>query len=168
MSGREVPSLHLIDRVAELLGADADETRSRWQVVDRIRRRARAERTGGGPSDDLGSYADLLRALGDLIRDRGLSQRDLVQRDQSYTLRRSTVGAVLRGQRSASRDVVIAIVRACGVGDPACRMAWDDAWQRLGRPHRQEQHERQVTGYRQCRYMQAISLQVIPEIWRWR
>jgi hypothetical protein len=165
LSGREVPSRELVERIAGQLGADVNETRRRWQEVDRIRRQARDERADGVPPEDLGNYTDLLRALGDLIKRSGLSQRELVLRDRSRTLRRSTVGAVLRGQRSASRDVVNAIVRACGVDDPVCQAAWDDAWQRLGRPHRQEQHDRQVSGYRQRRYMQASSWQ---EMWRWR
>lgn len=169
LSGREMPSRDLVERISEHLGADVDATRRRWQEVDRIRRQIRGERAEGGwPPEDLGSYADLLRALAGLVRERGLSQRELIRRDRSCTLRRSTVGAVLRGQRSASRDVVSAMVRACGVDDPECLAAWDEAWQRLGRPHRQEQHDRQVAGYRQRRYIQAISQQVIPEIRRWR
>jgi transcriptional regulator with XRE-family HTH domain len=161
LSGREVPSRELVERIAGQLGVGVGETRRRWQEVDRIRRRARGE---GGPPEDLCSYADLIGALSHLIQGRDLSHRELIRRDRSHTLRRSTVGAVLRGQRSASRDVVSAIVRACGVDDPVCQAAWDDAWQRLGRSHRQEQHDRQVSGYRQRRYMQASSW----EIWRWR
>jgi transcriptional regulator with XRE-family HTH domain len=164
LSGRETPSRQLIEGIAEMLGADVDETRQQWLEADRIRRRARTDRVTrteraaiGGPPDDLVSYADLLRALGDLVRGSGLSQRQVVLRDHSCTLRRSTVGAVLRGQRSASRDVVIAIVRACGVDDDSCVAAWEAAWQRFGRPHRDEQHHRQVTGYRQRQYMQATS-----------
>jgi transcriptional regulator with XRE-family HTH domain len=155
LAGPEVPSWAMIENLAGQLGVDQEEIRRRWGEVDKARRRARGERAGGWPPEDLGGYTDLLRAIADLIRDQGLSQREVARRDRSRTLRRSTVGAVLRGQRSASRTLVAAIVRTCGVDDPACLQAWDEVWERWGRPRRQELHDRQVTGYRQLRYVTA-------------
>jgi transcriptional regulator with XRE-family HTH domain len=65
LSGREVPSRQLIEGIAELLGADVDETRRRWHEADRIRRRART--SGRRASDDLQPRRSPC-ALGDLIR----------------------------------------------------------------------------------------------------
>lgn len=55
-------------------------------------------------------------------------------------LKRSTVGAVLRGERPARRDVVIAIVHACGLGNIVVA-EWDAAWRRLGQPYLEAGHE---------------------------
>jgi transcriptional regulator with XRE-family HTH domain len=156
LSGREVPPRDLIERIAAALGDDIGETRRRWDHADIVRRQARACRAGGGPPDGLDRYTDLLQALRDLLRGRGISQRQLVQRDQSGRLRRSTVGAVLRGERTAQRTVVIAIVRACGVSDTAAA-AWATAWWRLGRPHQQEQHRRRREGYERRAYAEMMS-----------
>jgi transcriptional regulator with XRE-family HTH domain len=155
LSGREVPPRHLIERIAEELGGDTVKARRQWDRADRIRRQASACRAGGGPPDDLDRYADLLRALRDLLRGRGISQRQVVQRDLSGRLRRSTVGAVLRGERTAQRDVVVAIVRACGVSDTAVA-AWATAWSRLGRPHQEEQHRRRREGYERRTYAEMM------------
>ena len=115
LSGREVPPLHLIEQIAEAVGADVAQSRRRWIHADAIRWKARACEAGGGPPDGLYAYADFLGALRDLMRGRGVTQRELIRRD--HRLRRSTVGAVLRGERAATRGMVIAIVRACGVSN---------------------------------------------------
>ena len=144
LSGREVPPLHLVEQIAEALGADVDQARRRWIHADAIRRKTRACEAGGGPPDGLYTYTDLLRALRDLMRGRGVTQRELTRRD--HRLRRSTVGAVLRGERAARPGMVIAIVRACGVND-APEQAWATAWWRLGQPHQEERRRRRWQGY---------------------
>ncbi len=96
------------------------------------------------PPPGVVAYADLLRALRDLLRARGISQRELARRD--HRLNRSTVGAVLRGERSARLDMVIAIVRACGASAEA-EDVWASTWWDTGRPHQIEQHRRRRDGY---------------------
>ncbi|MFD8336780.1 helix-turn-helix domain-containing protein [Streptomyces solisilvae] len=155
LSGSELPPLHLIEAVARAMGMDADETRRQWSHADALRRKSRACRAGGGPPDDLRTYMDMLCALRDLLVGRGLSQRELIRRDTTGTLRRATLGAVLRGKRSARREVVGAIVAACDVNDAAAA-AWDTTWYRLGRPYQQEQHRRRYEGYKIKRYTEGM------------
>ncbi|MGH3719584.1 MAG: helix-turn-helix domain-containing protein [Pseudonocardiaceae bacterium] len=86
------------------------------------------------PPTDLDSREEFILALRALVDRRGISQRELVQRDETGLLRPATLSAVLRMQRSARRDVTIAIVRACGVPDPAVDH-WAAAWDHLVRPN---------------------------------
>lgn len=104
LSGREVPPQHLIEQIAKAIGADADRAIRRWEHADQLRRNARrpppdpaasATPLAGGPPAGLQTYADLLRGLRDLMHECRVSQRELCRRD--HRLRRSTVGAVLRG-----------------------------------------------------------------------
>jgi len=156
LAGRQVPTRPLVEAAAQTLGLDTAMTRSQWQAADDIRQQARAKQIAGHPPEGIEDYPGLVVALDTLIRRRGLSHRALVQRDPDRRLRRSTVGAVLRGQRSASHEVIIAIVRACGVTDPTYVAAWDAAWYRVGLPHRQDQHQQQVDGIRQRNYSQVM------------
>jgi transcriptional regulator with XRE-family HTH domain len=144
LSAGEVPPRQLIDDIARLVGADPTETSGRWARADALRHKARALAAGGGPPAGLTSYPDLLGALRELLRARGISQRDLAQR---AGLPRSTIGAALRGERSAQHHVVVAIVRACGVTTDA-EHAWSATWWRLGSPHQQERRRNRYEGYR--------------------
>jgi transcriptional regulator with XRE-family HTH domain len=154
LSARELPPRHLILKIAEMLGADVAAAERRWARNKARIRNARARTTGGGPPPGLHTYADLLSGLHDLLSLRGVSQRELTRRD--HQLSRSTVGAVLRGERSARHGMVIAIVRACGVSEEAER-AWAAAWQHLGRPHQKEQHHRRREGYEHKIRTEAMS-----------
>ncbi len=135
VSGRILPDRDRLLRLARLLGVDETAVGHQWDRAAASRRDRRARRdahtAGGTPPAGLASHMDLMHALGDLLRDRGISQRELERLDPE--LRRSTVGAVLRGQRGAHRDQVAAIVRACGIQGEAAR-AWEDAWTRLSIP----------------------------------
>lgn len=118
LSGRELPPRHLIVQIAETLGTDTAAAERRWERSAARQRNARARTAAGGePPPGVHTYADLLRALRDLLRVRGISQRELARRN--HQLNRSTVGAVLRGERSARLGMVIAIVRACGASAEA-------------------------------------------------
>jgi hypothetical protein len=79
-------------------------------------------------------------ALGDLISRRVGSHRELARRDTSGRLTRSTIGAILRHKRSLSYDVLDQVLIACGVSGIE-REAWMDAWERYGKPHRDEMDE---------------------------
>jgi hypothetical protein len=80
-------------------------------------------------------------ALGDLITKKVGSHRQLVRQDKSGQLTRSTVGAILRYQRSLSFDVLIQVLTVCGVSDKE-REAWMDAWECHGSPRREAMDER--------------------------
>lgn len=144
LSARELPPRHLILQIAEMLGVDVAAAERRWARNKARMRNARARAAGGGPPPGLRTYADLLSGLRDLLSLQGVSQRELTRRD--HQLSRSTVGAVLRGERSARQAMVIAIVRACAVSKQA-EQAWAAAWWSLGRPHQIEQHRRRREGY---------------------
>jgi hypothetical protein len=75
-------------------------------------------------------------ALGDLITSKVGSHRELVRKDESGQLTRSTIGAILRHERSLSHDVLIRVLAACELSDKE-REAWMDAWERYGRPRRE-------------------------------
>ena len=79
-------------------------------------------------------------ALGDLITGKVGSQRELVRKDNSGQLTRSTIGAILRHERSLSHDVLIRVLTVCEVSDKE-REAWMDAWERFGRPRREAMEE---------------------------
>ena len=79
-------------------------------------------------------------ALGDLISRRVGSHRELARRDTSGRLTRSTIGAILRHERSLSYDVLDQVLITCGISGME-REAWMDAWKRYGEPRRDEMDE---------------------------
>lgn len=95
------------------------------------------------PPAEMSYYHELIAALRALVSRAGISQRELVRR--SPTLARSTVGAVLRQDRSSRLRDVVAIVRACGVSEDAVT-AWADESYRLGVPYRAEADYRRRVG----------------------
>ena len=136
LSGRRVPPWLLVERVAVECGGSVQEARRLWDAA-KVSCGEPDDRSpaSGYPPEDITDYAELREALRALVDRRMTSQRQLIAMDGSGILRRSTVGAVLRGQRSASREVTLAIVRACSVGDDASAR-WAMAWDRVGRPFR--------------------------------
>lgn len=141
LSGRRMPPLPLIERIATRCGASDETARKLWEAADSIRRKHLAHQTEGYPRPDLDGYPEFCQALRDLVDRRGISQRELVRRDETGLLRRSTVGAVLRMERSTRRDVAVAIVRACGVTDAAVEH-WSAAWDDIASPTRQAMERR--------------------------
>jgi transcriptional regulator with XRE-family HTH domain len=141
LSGQQLPPWPLIEHIAHGCGSDVETARELWAGANAARRRQVARQTDGYPPAHMADYRQFCRALRNLLEQRGISQRELVQRDQTGLLRRSTVGAILRVQRSAPRDVTIAIVRASGVPDAAAA-DWAAAWDRLGWPNRQAMDKR--------------------------
>ncbi|RJL20174.1 helix-turn-helix transcriptional regulator [Bailinhaonella thermotolerans] len=155
LSGREMPARELLIDIARVLDLDVEQTLQQWQEVDAARRQARLSRAGGGPPDGLWTYDAFLCALRNLLRERRISHRELAQRDLSGLLKRSTVGAVLRGERSARWKVVAAIVQVCQVSEVAAR-AWHAAWVEVGKPHQRELHERRREGLARRRRAEAL------------
>jgi len=143
LSGRVLPARDRVLRLARVLGADESATGCQWdRAAARLRdprARREARTAGGAPPLRLATHMDLMRALRALLRDRGITQRELERVDPQ--LRRSTIGAALRGQRSIHLHQVTAIVAACGVQDEAAR-AWEDAWTQLSLPDLTRRRER--------------------------
>ncbi len=161
LSGRVLPSRQVIMAIAGALDCDVEETGRRWSTAADIyqaRSRERRVQQEAGWPPPIKDYPELLDALQWLLHNRRLSHRELADRDPA--LRRSTVGAVLRGARSARRDMVIAILRECEVSDSLKVGAWLSAWERVGALHMAECHRRQMEGYRRRRVGEAVSAAV--------
>jgi hypothetical protein len=139
LSGRMLPPLAPLLRIGADLGTDVVAVEHQWQLAAGAMRdtlvRQEAYLAGGAPPARLVSHSDLMRVL----RARRISQRELERRNP--LLRRSTVGAMLRGERGASLDVVTAITRACGVQGEVVS-AWADAWVRLSQPDMEQRRAR--------------------------
>jgi len=139
LSGQRMPSWPMIEGIATRCGSSGEMAQELWEAARASQRRHLTRETEGYPPPDIDGYPGFCGALRDLLDRRGISHRELCRRDK--TLRRSTVGAVLRMERSAQRDVTIAIVRACGVSDAALK-EWAAAWNRLAAQTWQEMERR--------------------------
>jgi plasmid maintenance system antidote protein VapI len=145
LAGQDLPTRDITLKIAGVLDLDRAAVQRMWERAAAAVEAARLRRASGMPPDDCHDYHAFCSGLRHLIDDSGISQRELTRRDP--TLARATVGAVLRGERSASRQMVVALVRACGVTDDHAVAAWDAAWWRFGRPHRLAQAQRRLDGY---------------------
>ena len=165
-SGEELPPRRLIQSIASVLDARAEEkglslrpltglTMRRWDRAEQIRssaeererqerrRRATAKRIEGAPPASMETYQDLLDALNALVTARFGSQRAMCR---AWRLGRPAVSAALGDRRSLSADLMNKILRACGVRGTD-QQAWQDAWRRLAEPRQQAALERQRAGY---------------------
>lgn len=136
LCGRRLPSWQVIEVTAMRCKASTDEARRLWEAARtaQLRRETRWRKVTRPPSD-IDSWPSMYDALGDLISRRVGSHRELARRDTSGRLTRSTIGAILRHERSLSYDVLDQVLVTCGVSG-AEREAWMDAWERYGRPRR--------------------------------
>lgn len=141
LSGRRLPPWPLVSAAAAACGTSPSEARELWHAAIEARRERDTQAAQGYPPADLGTYSALCDALGQLVATRVSSQRELVRRDASGQLTRSTIGAVLRRERSLSRDVLHRTVTACGLDEPAVD-AWLAAWDRYGKPFREAMEQR--------------------------
>ncbi|WP_197048649.1 helix-turn-helix domain-containing protein [Streptosporangium roseum] len=166
LSGRVVPSSGAVTAIASALGYDVQQTLRRWEKVEAIRQKQRcalrAQRNTSVSPADITSYSGLLEGLRQLMRRNGLSQNRLSTMEPS--LKRSTLGAVLRGDRSLRRDTVIVIMRACQVSDLREVSGWLAAWERLGQPDMLRRQENRLRGYRRRR--KALALEAVLELVR--
>lgn len=147
LSGTCLPTWELARAIVGACGADESTAARLWaaaQEATEIRTRHAAD---GWPPDRLGDHDALCRALGTLVRQRGLSLRGLVGLDNSKVLTRSMVNYVLRGQRALKYDVMGAIVTVCGT-TPEAAAAWDAAWHRLAAPEIAARKHAQLDGLR--------------------
>jgi len=141
LSGRRLPSWPIVEAVATRCGASHIEARSLWETADAARRERQTRYAEGFPPESLATCPQLCMALRDLIVSRGISQRELVRRDPDGVLARSTIGAVLRLERSLSYETMIQVLRACELGDDAIT-AWQAHWWQLGAPFRKAMDRR--------------------------
>lgn len=136
LCGRKLPPWQVIEAAAIRCNASTDEARRLWDAARsaQLRRETRRRKVTRPPSD-IDSWGSMYDSLGDLISRRVGSHRELARRDTSGRLTRSTIGAILRYDRSLSYDVLDQVLVICGVSGVE-REAWMDAWERYGRPRR--------------------------------
>jgi hypothetical protein len=136
LCGRRLPPWQLIETIARRCEASPREARKLWEAAEAAQLRRHVRRIGTPPPPDIASWPDMYDALGHLITSKVGSHRELVRKDESGQLTRSTIGAILRYERSLSRDVLIRVLTVCEFSDKE-REAWMDAWERYGRPRRE-------------------------------
>jgi transcriptional regulator with XRE-family HTH domain len=141
LCGRRLPPWQVIEAIAVRCRASTDEARRLWEAARAAQsRRETRRRKAAYPPSGIDSWQSMYDALGDLISRRVGSHRELARRDTSGRLTRSTIGAILRHERSLSYDVLDQVLITCGVSGME-REAWMDAWKRYGEPRRDEMDE---------------------------
>jgi hypothetical protein len=134
LSGQKLPPWELVETVAKRCRASTDDARRLWDAASAAQRRRETRmRKATHPPLEIDSWSSMYDALGDLIVRRVGSHRKLANRDAR--LPRSTIGAILRYERSLSYDVLDQVLVACEVSGVE-REAWMDAWERYGKPRR--------------------------------
>jgi len=136
LCGRRLPPWQVIEAAAIRCSASTDEARRLWEAARNAQlRREGRRRKATRPPSDIDSWGSMYDALDDLITRRAGSHRQLAKKDTSGRLTRSTIGAILRYERSLSYDVLDQVLVTCGVSGVE-REAWMDAWERYGKPRR--------------------------------
>ncbi|MEU5646653.1 helix-turn-helix domain-containing protein [Streptomyces milbemycinicus] len=138
-NGRALPTWRTVDGYVRACGGDPVLWRSRWEGVRLAQRTSQAEDHHAAlinrwtrtrqltPPQWVKSEAELARLLDHMRRFRGLSLRDMARRSGGFS--HHTFGAVLRGDRPVTADILAAILHACRV-DPGAAQRWLSA---LGR-----------------------------------
>ncbi|MFL4495150.1 hypothetical protein ACJ6WD_28465 [Streptomyces sp. VTCC 41912] len=87
--------------------------------------------------DDVTTHNGLRRALGRLVKRKGLTLRQIekMAEQRSVKLRRSTLGDALSGRQNFSRSSTSELARTCGEAESSVQ-AWDEAWERAERDRR--------------------------------
>ncbi|MFK4272459.1 helix-turn-helix domain-containing protein [Streptomyces milbemycinicus] len=138
-NGRGLPTWRTVDGYVRACGGDPALWRSRWEGARLAQRTGHAEDHHAAlinrwartrqltPPQWVKSEAELARLLDHMRRFRGLSLRDVARRSGGFS--HHTFGAVLRGDRPVTADILAAILHACRV-DPGAAQRWLSA---LGR-----------------------------------
>jgi hypothetical protein len=130
LSGRKLPPWHLIETVAERCGASTGEARKLWDAANAAQRRRETRmRKATYPPLVIDSWKGMYDALGDLISRRVGSHRELARRDESRRITRSTIGAILRYERSlssaaAAEEPSSTLSGLVGSGHRSCSDLW--------------------------------------------
>ena len=116
LCGRRLPSWQVIEATATRCRASTEDARRLWEAATATqRRRETRRRIVTYPPSDIDSWESMYDALGDLIARKVGSHRELARTDTSRRLTRSTIGAILRHERSLSYDVLDQVLVTCGV-----------------------------------------------------
>jgi transcriptional regulator with XRE-family HTH domain len=163
LCGRRLPTWKLVETIASSCDASPREARKLWEAASAAHLRRQVRRIGIAHPSEIASWLEMYDALGDLISSKVGSQRELVRKDESGQLTRSTIGAILRHERSLSHSVLIRVLTVCELSDKE-REAWMDAWERYGRPRRELMEDlRRAIAYSRLHPEASASLPRNPE-----
>ncbi|MER5631530.1 helix-turn-helix domain-containing protein [Streptomyces nitrosporeus] len=130
-SGRSVPTWRTVEGYVRACGADVTGWQTRWKALQLAQHTAHASRSHASVIRNWASTGritpprwsmdetELARVLDQARRFRGLSLRDMARRTAGFS--HHTFGAVLRGDRPVSADILLAILHSCGVGPGEAR-----------------------------------------------
>src|SRR5258707_831249 len=96
LCGRRLPPWQLIETVAVRCEVPSDEARKLYEAAEAAQRRRQDRRVITSPPSDIDSWKGMYDAIGALIARTVGSHRELVGRDASGQLTRSTMGGILR------------------------------------------------------------------------
>ncbi|MFF1505536.1 helix-turn-helix domain-containing protein [Streptomyces sp. NPDC058316] len=124
--GHKMPTWRTVEGYVHACGTDSAGWRAKWERLQLAQRTARA-RSGHAsivrnwarlryitPPQWPMNEAELAEILDQARRFRGLSLRDMAHRSVGFS--HHTYGAVLRGDRPVTADILLAILHACGAG----------------------------------------------------
>ncbi|MFI0766170.1 transcriptional regulator [Streptomyces sp. NPDC021218] len=132
-NGRGLPTWRTVCGYVRACGDDPALWRSRWESTRLTQRTGHAEDRHAAlikkwartrqltPPQWVKSEAELAELLDHMRRFYGLSLRDLARRSGGFS--HHTFGAVLRGDRPVTADILVAILHACRV-DPGAVQRW--------------------------------------------
>lgn len=124
-SGHKLPSWRTVEGYIRACGAEGAPWRSRWDDVRLAQYSDRANEQHAAlikkwtntkrlaPPQWTKDEAELARSLDQMRQFCGLSLRDLARRSVGFS--HHTYGAVLRGDRPVTTDILVAILHSCGV-----------------------------------------------------
>ncbi|ANZ37070.1 hypothetical protein BBK82_14340 [Lentzea guizhouensis] len=138
-NGKAVPSWALVSAIVVACHGDVGLARRLWEDAVQAQRVRRNQRIRREPIGRIDSFDGLSAGLRQMWLDTGLSQRAIVHADESGRLRRSSLGAVLRGERRPHKELTAALTRACG-GDEQTVAVWVQVWEQLDADHQRARY----------------------------
>ncbi|MGW5442736.1 helix-turn-helix domain-containing protein [Streptomyces asiaticus] len=130
-NGRTLPTWRTVNGYVRACGGNPVLWRSRWESIRLLQRTGQDEGNHAAltkrwartlfltPPQWVKSEAELAQLLDHMRRFRGLSLRDMARRSGGFS--HHTFGAVLRGDRPVTVDILVAILHACRVDQGAAQ-----------------------------------------------
>lgn len=134
--GFEMPSRQVFEAFVRGCGSDLKTADEEWRKAESVNSLFGFTTVSIHP-DDVTTHNELRRALGRLMKRKGLTLRQIekMAEQRSVKLRRSTLGDALSGRQNFSRSSTSKLARTCGETESSVQ-AWDEAWDRAERDRR--------------------------------
>lgn len=131
-----MPSRQVFEAFVRGCGSDLKTADEEWRKAESVNSLFGFTTVSIHP-DDVTTHNELRRALGRLMKRKGLTLRQIekMAEQRSVKLRRSTLGDALSGRQNFSRSSTSKLARACGETESSVQ-AWDEAWDRAERDRR--------------------------------